>query len=516
MTTVALTTASTELLPALRRLRGRATVGDVMAATGLGRDDAEEHLTALLESHEGHLEVSDSGELIYQFDPKLMVRGKEGLLTRFKRRAWSLFKAGFKIWTAGMMVTYTVVFAALMIAALTANRNGRGGFGRGTRGLGDLLFWHWMFGGRRWRRGGLYYGHRHAKRLPKDAQPPFYKKVFAFLFGPDEPKPTQLQKDRSVLRLIKARNGVLSSTELVEHTGLSLPAAEEEMGRLTGSYGGEPMVSDGGEVVYAFPDVMTSAHGQVRTREPNPAWLRLEYPKELTGNDRKSDGIIAAMNGFNLLAGLTAPAFIFPRLGIGGPLAFLGLVAVPTVFSSIFFGIPLVRSWLLKRENKRRALRNVRRILVGLVYQKSLAQESWVSEDEANRRVKGKLKGFSVTDHQIRDELRELASEFDADVEVDDRGSVRYRFPAVRESFLQSEQMRRRLRLEKRELGPIVYDSSDSPAEATARDLEAFDRELESGTVDLSRYLPSPNRVGFEEDFAVVADDESLAARLAG
>ncbi|NNM35316.1 MAG: hypothetical protein HKO53_19730 [Gemmatimonadetes bacterium] len=301
---------------------------------------------------------------------------------------------------------------------------------------------------------------------------------------------------------------MLTTAELVEHTGLPLPDAEEEMGRLTGAYGGEPTVSDKGEIVYAFPEVMTSAHGRVSVREPNPAWLRLEYPKELTGNDRRSDTIIAAMNGFNLLAGVTAPWFIFPRLGIGGPLAFLGLVAVPTVFSSLFFGIPLVRRWALKRENKKRMLRNVRKLLIGLVYKRSIGAIRWVSVEDAAKDVRQRLKGFDPTTKQVRKELEKLAAEFDADVEVDDQGRTRYRFPNLRTSFLEGELVRRRLALDKGELGAIVYDSGDSSSEAAARDMAAFDRELASAEIDLSRYLPSPDRVGYEEDFAVVLEDE--------
>lgn len=508
MSSTAIAQRPGDLIPALRRMGGRATVGDVVAATGMPRDQAEATLKQLLETHQGHLQVSQSGELLYRFDPGLMVRGKEPLLTRIREAAWGAFQVGFKVWTAAMLVVYFVVFAALIIAALTANRDSRGGWSRGRSGLGDLLFWHWMFGGRGWRRGGLYYGHRHAKRLPKEAKPPFYKKVFAFLFGPDEPQPTQLQKDRSTLRLIRARSGVLTATELVEHTGLPLPEAEEEMGRLTGAYAGEPTVSEKGEIVYAFPEVMASAHGRVSAREPNPAWLRLEYPKELTGNDRRSDMIIGAMNGFNLLAGVTAPWFIFPRLGIGGPLAFLGLVAVPTVFSSLFFGIPLVRKWALKRENKRRMLRNVRRLLVGLVYKRSIGAIRWVSVEDATKHVQRRLEGFEPTAKQIRKELEKLAAEFDADVEVDDEGRTRYRFPNVRSSFVEGELVRRRLALDKGDIGEIVYDSGDTSSEAAARDMAAFDRELASAEIDLSRYLPSPDRVGYEEDFALVVDDE--------
>lgn len=510
MGTVALAERSTDLIGALRRLDGRATVGDVVAATGMPRDEAEAGLKGLLETHQGHLDVSDSGELLYRFDPKMMVRGAESLFARLRKGTWSAFKVGFKVWTAAMLVVYFVVFAVLLIAALTANRDNRGGWGRGRLGLGDLIFWHWMFGGRGWRRGGLYYGHRHARRLPKEAQPPFYKKVFAYLFGPDEPQPTQLQKDKSTLRLIRARNGLLTTPELVEHTGLPLPEAEEEMARLTGAYAGEPHVSDRGELIYGFPEVMTSAHGRVRVREPNPTWLRLEYPKELTGNDKKSDTIITALNGFNLLAGLTAPWFIFPRLGIGGPLAFLGLVLVPTVFSSLFFGIPLLRRLALKRENKRRLERNVRRLLIGLVYERSIGAVRWVSTADAEQHVARQLERSEADPRLVNRALQELAAEFDAEVEVDDRGMTRYRFPAVRRSFVEAELMRQRLQLEKSDLGEVVYSTADTPEEASARDLAAFDRELAAAEVDLSRYLPSPDRTGYEEDFAVVADDEML------
>jgi hypothetical protein len=38
--------------------------------------------------------------------------------------------------------------------------------------------------------------------------------------------------------------------------------------------------------------------------------------------------------------------------------------------------------------------------------------------------------------------------------------------------------------------------------------MAAFDRELEEARLDLSRYLPSPTRTGFEEDFEVVMEPD--------
>lgn len=523
----------TGLLDALRRLRGRGTLGDVVSATGMPQDEAESALKKLLESRRGHLEVSDSGELLYRFDPKLISRDQEPLWTRFKRAAWAAFKVGFKIWTAAMLVVYFVIFVVLVIAAMTASRSGDrdGGFGgrRGGFGLGDFFLMHWLLGGSGWGRGSLYYGDRHARRLPKEARPPFYKKVFAFVFGPEEPRPTQAQKDRSVLQLVRARKGVLTTAELVEHTALPLHEADEEMGRLTGAHGGDPQVSEEGEVVYAFPSLMTSAHGKVRAREPKPAWLRLEYPKKLTGNSGASNAVIGGMNGFNLAAGSAiglapalAPAAAGAVAGAAGgvpvdPLFFLGLGVVPVAFSTLFFAIPVLRSFALARENRERRRRNVRRLLLGLVCRRSIGTVRWLSVDEAVRHVARGLgeqgRPAGGTAPLAKKELEALAAEFDADVEAHDDG-FRYRFPKIRRTFVEAELMRRRLRLQDRKLGAIVYSTSDDDSRAAERDLAAFDRELAGAEIDLSRYLPSPGKVGYEEDYEVVMDPAPARAAV--
>lgn len=505
-----------DLLAALRRLEGRATLGDVVSATGMPEDQAESGLKGLLETHRGHLEVSDSGDLLYRFDPRLMTRDRESAWVRFKRGAWAAFKTGFKAWTAVMLVVYFVTFVVLAIAAMMAlNREGdrEGGFGGrrggGGFGLGDLFLLHWLMGGSGWGRGSLYYGDRHARRLPKEAQPPFYKKVFAFIFGPEEPRPTRLQKDRSTLQLIRARNGVLTATELVEHTALPLDEAEEEMGRLTGAYGGDPRVSPKGEVVYAFPGLMKSAHGKVRAREPKPAWLRLEYPKKLTGNSAGSNVVIGAMNGFNLAAGSMlglAPFLQTPSAVPFDPLWFWGLGVVPVTFSALFFAVPVVRSLGLRRENGARRQRNARRLLVGAVCRNSVGTVRWVGAGDAVARTGRALGGGGADQAAAKRQLEALASEFGADVEADDDG-FRYRFPSVREAFVEAELVRHELALGDQKLGRIVYSTSDTGEEAARRDMAAFDRELAGAEIDLSRYLPSPDKVGYEEDFELVLED---------
>ena len=533
MNTVATPEVRSDVLKALRSLKGRGTLGDVVSSVGLPRDEVEGILNGLLESHQGHLAVSESGELIYIFDRKLIRRDKVSTFERFKSAAKRFLTGAFKGWIVAMLVIYFVVFVVLVVAALVAmmsrggDRRSGGVLGRGAgRHHGHFhfpSFWLWYYiWTPRWRLGSPYYGRRWEATLEKDSRPPFYKKVFAFVFGPDRPKPTQKQLDRGTLRLIRARKGALSTAELVEHTALSLPDAEEEMGRLLGSYAGEPTVSRDGELVYTFPELMTSAHGAVKAREPNPAWMRMEYPMELTGNEKKHDAVIIGMNGFSLVAGATAPWFIFPQLAplypvLGSTAAFVGLVIIPVVFSVLFFSVPLLRVLGVRRENRAREARNVRRQVLGLVYRKALAGDGSVTVQAATAHVQAKMKDQTVDPSAVEAALHQLAAEFDANVSSGEAGDgpLRFSFPAIRNQFLASETVRQRLKLEDGKLGDIVYSSGDSAAEASERDQAAFDREL-AAEVDLTAYLPSPDRAGFEDEFEIVAFEEELKRRGAG
>ncbi|NJD20771.1 MAG: hypothetical protein FIA95_15980, partial [Gemmatimonadetes bacterium] len=106
------------ILTALRHLKGRATVGDVVAATGLPADDARAGLKALLEGRRGHLAVSERGELVYEFHPRLLERDREPLLARLQRGAWGFFKKAFKAATVIVLVVYFIIFVALVLAAI--------------------------------------------------------------------------------------------------------------------------------------------------------------------------------------------------------------------------------------------------------------------------------------------------------------------------------------------------------------------------------------------------------------
>jgi hypothetical protein len=215
------------------------------------------------------------------------------------------------------------------------------------------------------------------------------------------------------------------------------------------------------------------------------------------------------MTAFTRVAAATSPWFIFPRLGLGGAAAFFGLVLVPVVFSVLFFGIPLVRMAGVKLENRRRAKRNVRRVLLGLVYKKALEGDRPVTGAEAHTHIAAQLKDQRITREAADEALQHLARELDADVTPNDSGELQYTFPALPRQMRAAESVRRTLELEKRDLGEIVYSTADTALEADRRDMRLFDKALE-GSVDLGRYVPAVDRIDFEADYALVAFDEEL------
>ena len=145
----------------------------------------------------------------------------------------------------------------------------------------------------------------------------------------------------------------------------------------------------------------------------------------------------------------------------------------------------------------------MRRAVLGLVYREALAGKGKVTVDQALAHAKPRLKEQDVDRSAVEAGLHQLASEFDAEVSSDDDGALVFTFSAIRRQFAASETMRQQVKLQDRTLGEIVYSSADSP-------MEALDRELEAGDLDLSGYLRSPDLVGFEDDYEVVAFEEEL------
>ncbi len=220
--------------------------------------------------------------------------------------------------------------------------------------------------------------------------------------------------DRKTVQLIRAREGVLSIAELVEHTGLRAAQARREMERLAEAYGGAAQPSLDGHLVWVFEDLMATAHGGFPDREPRPAWVRARPPV-------------------------------------------------------------LARDWFLRLFGPSRQ-DTLRRHALGLVVQTALAGKGVVSLQRAIDYLAAR-EGRRPARRVVEAALRDLAFDFDAPVTTLG-GDLFFGFRNLKRQFLASDLVRRRLRLGHTAGGATVFDSADTPERAAARELEAFDREL--------------------------------------
>ncbi|MBN1520873.1 MAG: hypothetical protein JW923_12395 [Spirochaetales bacterium] len=395
------------LTKALKRTRGRATVADLVARTGLPRYQVETELPAVSDEYAGRLEVTDSGEILYSF-PRGFVSRYRGLGPSL-RRSWKAFKKTaasvatflFKAWIMVMLVGYFVLFILLAVLAVVASMAGQGkdnrSRGRSSGGgfmAGRLIelfvriwFYNEMFKtpGQRAMEGA----YRSARAQSKPPRRPLHKAIFSFVFGEPDPGANQGTVERKALAALAARRGgILLLEDFMAITGLPPQKAETEISRYLYEFEGSPEVSPQGTVYYRFPGLVRRAQEDGYGAADAP----LAPLRPFSANPGTSNTWYAGINGVNLLFG---SYYLFSALTVGLPagklvikggtalyaytlklfyeflglgpgavnVILVGLGIVPIVFSVLFWLVPAVRAARLKAQNERVKLANLRRVL---------------------------------------------------------------------------------------------------------------------------------------------------------
>ncbi len=446
--------ATAVMLAALRGRGAKLTRADAIVASGLPEDEAGRALTVLLKEYRSHLSATASGELLYEFDPKFARRDA----IPFRERAaavadglWRGFSFLFKIAIVATLVGYFALFVAMMVAMLFARSSSDRDDDDGGFGIGPL-FWFWG-----WDPGPNAYGRRRARAPRTTPRVPFYKRVFAFVFGPDAPKVDPLEDEKRIVAYIRTQRGRIAPVDLVRLMGWSFPRAEEEATQLMVDYGGEPEVTDDGVVVYAFKVLRKTVGGPTGPTEvAAPVWAsqRLEPTPPLTGNQPGTDALIGIFNGFNLLA----PFWIVPAFEARVHVSLASwqflFVDFPLAFSALFFAVPFGR-WVKGRvaDRARRARNDCRRLL-GRIF----------ADADSGQRLGARLREELAPTPELGAMLdRELvALGGDVAAEPDARGRVRYTFPRIEQETAALTRVRAAAPADERDAGEVVFSSADS------------------------------------------------------
>ncbi len=469
------------------------TVADASVAAGLATRDAEIGLTWLTHEYRGHLRVTEDGDLVYLF-PNGFTKpweSREAMSRLFRKVGSALVGAGrfiLRAWLLIAMASYALLFLALIIAltfARQGNDNRSGDWGVGIAGglfraLGDALFWTFHpFSPLRYNPGwddAAYYP-RHL-RQPRKQDVPFYEKINRFVFGPPVPEPDPREMRTKILREIRGQKGRIGLADVMRVTGLPRDQADPLMARLMLDHDGTVEVAEGGGILYRFEALRRTAESDpvapARIR-PGPAWSTPKKLPPLTGNTPDSNMLIAALNGFNLLASgwFIANGLTVANIGIlltryadqhhnryapvvlqndGVPIAF---GVIPLVFSLAIFAMPAIRGLLRRRDEKQVAQENARLAILREVLARTSKKEP--VPDETLREAYRVATGEEPSSKQITARVVELGG----DVDVGPEGEVRYRFADLEAEAEALDDERAKASQSEARLGRVVFASDE-------------------------------------------------------
>ena len=430
---------------ALRGKSHRLTRADAVVASGLPEPEAARALTLLLKDYRSHLSVTESGELLYQFEPAFVRRDALSWRERGALAGaglWKAFSLLFKVAIVTTLVGYFALFVAMMVAMVFARSNSSDDDDRGIGLDGLLWFWGWDTAGT--------WGQPRARLAPRGPRTPFYKRVFSFVFGPPKPPADPLREEKELVAFIRAQRGRIAAVDLVRLMGWSFPRAEQETTRLMAHYGGEPEVTDDGVIVYAFKELRKTAQQEDGSLAPRWAWQRASKTPALTGNPAGTNALIGFFNGFNMLAPLLiVPAFEL-RFRVSLAEYRTLLFGFPLTFSAVFFAIPGVR-WLKARwdARKRRQLEDrhqlLRRIFAGCADGGSRTREDLAPTPALGAILDGEL----------------IALGGDVATEPDERGQVCYIFPRIEQELAAVTRARTAAASAERDAGAVLFSSAE-------------------------------------------------------
>ena len=262
-------TPNPKIVKSIEKLDYRVTVGDVAAQAGLELNFAQQGLLDLASEAGGHLQVAESGDVVYLFPKNFrsILRNKYWQLRWQKtwQKIWGvlfyLIRISFGIILIASVLLMLAAIVFLWIAANSSSNERRGGNNRSYGGggiyfvprfwIGDI-FWWFDPGYNRRRR-------QRRRQLSDRYQMNFLESVFSFLFGDGNPN-ADLEEHRwqAIGGVIRSNKGAVIGEQIAPYVD-EVDQYEDYMLPVLSRFNGYPEVSSQGEIIYYFPELQVMA-----------------------------------------------------------------------------------------------------------------------------------------------------------------------------------------------------------------------------------------------------------------
>ncbi|TAE74580.1 MAG: hypothetical protein EAZ85_04305 [Bacteroidetes bacterium] len=350
---------STSLLPSLQSLEQKLqqnqllfTLGDASSITGKPLHEAKQVMTRLIEKYDCSLQITDKGDLIYNFGPVLHQRGEQTWAEWWfgvKNTLWTIFAYILRVGIAVMLVVYFTLFLVVLIAIIIAALSGDGD-GDGDVGFGDvfgdifkgIFDWNTNTSIIHYSVDNQGYGYREydskSSHLPNKKGKSFTASVYDFVLGPNRVKTTREDNQKEVIAFLRRNKGIITRPEVMGLAGWRGKEADNFFSEIVAKFNGEAQISENAVLYGDFHELVRTKSGTEDDTKIIWYWDEYEAEYKLTGNTFWRNVSIFFMNIFNLFFSM---AFMGATLDNIWLAIFLGYI--PFAFSSLFFIVPLFR-----------------------------------------------------------------------------------------------------------------------------------------------------------------------------
>ncbi|MBE9249627.1 hypothetical protein IQ226_10705 [Dolichospermum sp. LEGE 00240] len=407
-------TPNPAIMRSVEQLGYRVTVGDVATQIGLNIAEVNQSLLALAANAGGHLQVAESGDVVYQFPRNFrdILRNKylQIRLQEWWKKVWSVLFYLIRISFGILLVASILLITVTIIIIMTASSNRDDDDRSSSRG-NNFFFFPDLF----WYFSPNYGDNRQARRRERgeSSEMNFFEAVFSFLFGDGDPN-ANLEERRweEIGAVISNNQGAVVAEQVapyLDDIGEKYQQEYEDyMLPVLVRFNGIPQVSADGQIVYYFPDLQVRASKKQRRSVS-------EYLHEFSWNfSAASSGKImlsAGWGGVNfvgvlILGNLLRNGVITTKSGVFGVIvAFTqSIYGLLLAYGTGFLAIPLIRYFWIKRRNDQISTRNLQRqerarLLAGA--NASLQKKIAFAREFATEKVIGKEDSVYSTDTDL-------------------------------------------------------------------------------------------------------------------
>ena len=422
-------TPNPQIVQSIKQLDYRATVGEVAAIAGLEINTAQQGLLALAADAGGHLQVAESGDVVYLFPKNFLsiLRNKYWQL-RWKEwwgKVWQvlfyLIRISFGIVLIASIILMLVAIAVIVIAISSSGRDDddRGG-SYGGGGGGGMIFLprFWIGPDFFWWFTPDYNSRRRRRRQTEGNQMNFLEAVYSFLFGDGNPNP-DLEETRyaTIGQEIQNNDGAVVAEQIAPYLD-KIDADEDYMIPVLARFNGYPEVSPEGEIIYYFPELQVMASSRSKRAVPNYLQEQLwRFTQASSGQKMLAIGL----GGVNLILALVLGSLLQdPSVAIqlGGIVAFVNSIyGILVGYAIAFLVIPLIRYFWIQGRNQKISNRNQNRESRASLLQQasdSLKQKLLFARQFAKQKVISDRDLAYTTEDDLLDQNIQNADKIDA------------------------------------------------------------------------------------------------------